>query len=194
MIHWHKVVGFYVAVPLFIIALTGAVFTFPSIGKFVLFDLTGETPFDFDVSAEASDGTRISIDRAISIARSAAPYATPVRVVLPHGSGSPMRVQARRPDETYQNGGTEIYLDPVTGEVLKIIDPITGSIAHRIDHWILHFHLGFWGNAFGPVIGAVIRAMWFLASFAAAFFALSGLWIWARKRSIKQRKREKGYR
>jgi uncharacterized iron-regulated membrane protein len=175
----HKVTGLYATLPLLVILLTGALFSFPEIGSFMLYRAHGDAPPNFGVQArDENQAQRISIDEALARAIAAAPATSPAVIALPHAAREPIRVQLRRRTEPYLRGATYVYLDPASGRELLIIDPDKMSMGARIDNWLFALHAGFWGRYFGEPAALATRFLWLLSCFVLTGLALTGAWTW----------------
>lgn len=182
----HKTIGLYSLPIVAVIALTGAAITFPVIAS-VLIHGTTEPAEDGVVTVTAAASPVVAVDEAIATARRSVPTAVPVRLALPTTPAEPLRVQMRRPREPYLNGGTNVFVDPRTGEVLSIEDPMaTGTPGERVEHWILHLHTGFWGRYWSEGAAHASRLAWLAASLVVAVLAVTGLIGWMGRRRTRR--------
>lgn len=184
--HWrranfdaHRALGFYTVPAVFLIALTGAVFTFHFIARPVIYFLTDSKPADFKVSCQPIPGQApLSLDEAIEAARGILPEAQPMLVIFPRSENDPLRLNSRMAWQPRETGRTYLWLHPQTGQLLHEVSPRTRSTGDAVVSWNRHLHVGAWGRVWGTRWELATKILWLLASLMPVFLAITGLLIW----------------
>lgn len=178
----HVSLGFYLVLPLLVLALTGLVWAFPTYrsGLYALFGAdrgarrtASEAPARGDLAASSPVGEPLRVDypawdRALEeVMVQCGPYReieTGIGrvVVRPSGWGDVRRA------ERYE-------FDPATGEVLRHVPASDRSRRETIDGWIYSLHRGVWGGLFSKIVT-------FLAALAGGTLPLTGYYLWFRRR------------
>lgn len=175
----HRVCGFYLAPVVFIIALTGAVFTFHWIAVPFIYWVTSSTPILHGATVEPVEGaSRISIDQAVQAAGDHVPNSVATGLAMPQGPGEAIRVHRRLPWQPYESGRTYIWVNPYTGKVVHERSPRNRSVGEHITSWNLHLHLGFWGGVWGYGAALTTRILWLIASLMPTLLAVTGIIQW----------------
>jgi len=178
----HRACGFWLLGVLFVIAITGSMFTFAKQYDPLLRWITGSPPavgrsFPAEVEPRPENG-HIDADRAMVAARAAMPEAMVTRIVPPVENSHAWRIQMRLPDEPYVAGRTNVWVNPYSAAIVRVDDPRRQSAADRYWNINLHLHLGFWGGFFGEGWRLVTRMVWLFGSLAALVLAVTGIFIW----------------
>jgi uncharacterized iron-regulated membrane protein len=177
----HRAVGFYTALVLSIIALTGAVFTFYALVEPLVHWVTNSTPPDRHPEVTPSPVTAsISVDEALAISDRHVPTSTPTIVRFPRTATSPFRITRRLPWQPVITGRTYVFINPYTGTVIQEISPRTASTGTQLLFWNYPLHVGVFG-------GIVTRLLWLLVSLAPTLLALTGVLIWWKPRRRHRR-------
>lgn len=100
-------------------------------------------------------------------------------IVVPPNAAAPIRFRFRLPDDPHPNGLTSVWIDPRTADVLAVqrwdaLDP--GARATAV---IFPLHTGELG-------GAALETAVALGGLTLGGLGISGVWLWWRRRSIKQ--------
>ena len=178
---WHRMVGL-IAGALFLLTIpAGAWMIFqadlrPALAKAVPFRLPYK-PAPGPVNLSVTPG------EALAAARARFPDARFVRLTLPAPKSPAYAVRLRQPGETRAwSGVTSVAVDPATGRVLDIYDPLTAPLANRVADAAFSAHNGELGGLAG-------RALIFLSGLALPALWITGVLAWARKRRARARNR-----
>jgi len=177
----HHMLGFWIAIPLAAVSLTGIYLSFPQTAREMMSSIAPMNPhgqrggFAADVAGESE----LTADRALQIALSAAPDASPSALFLPtvqRGGGNrglAWRIQVTRAgsDEI-----ATILVDDHTGRANVAPGPQSGD---RAASWIRWVHEG---SHSGPVWATIV----FLTGVFPTIFAITGVIMWLRKRASRK--------
>ncbi|GGK63321.1 hypothetical protein GCM10011405_09180 [Rufibacter glacialis] len=181
----HNVTGFYVALPLFFIAITGAYFAFPEETQTAVNQLTAtkeRLPEGKKLkSVYAMDAPPLTVAQALAQMDTFYPTLPKRSLAMPKDSVG--TVFFTFVEDATVGAGPElrpmVYLDQYSGQVIFQFDPHTSPLGARIlRNWFIPFH-------FGEIGGYVTRVLWFLLGFLPAFLWVSGFVIWRNKQKKK---------
>jgi uncharacterized iron-regulated membrane protein len=176
----HRALGFYACGLLALIATTGTALVFPDSAKLILSRVSGESVNEGKPKAKAS-GPILSLDEIVSKANQALPGGVVRRIALPGKPTEAVVVRKRLEGESHPNGMNYLYLEPSTGEVLRIDrDPHTG-IAQKGMNLRYPLHIGGWG-------GLVSRILHSVVGLTPLVLYVTGLMIWGRKKLASRRR------
>lgn len=173
----HRVGGLYAAVPLLLIAGTGAGMAFYRPVEWAVYALTSSPhPAKAPTAVPVPTDGRppLGPDEVIARAKEFAPGDL-YRLYPPTAADRPYRVfltPAHDRDTRFEE--VRLVLDPYTGAVLHEDGPRTQSAGGRAMRWLLPLHYGTFG-------GPVTQLLWLFASLAPVLLAGTGLLIWWRK-------------
>ncbi|AGA27398.1 PepSY-associated TM helix domain-containing protein [Singulisphaera acidiphila] len=185
--HWrttnydvHRAFGFYVAPVLFLIALTGCVFTFHTVLHPLIHALTFTTPYPRTATAKPLPGVvAMNLDELITRSGEVMPGTLPTVIAFPSKPGDPIRINRRRPTgEPRDTGRSSVLLHPQTGEFLLEHSYRTRTFGDDVISWNRHMHVGAWGLYFGQIPGLLTKVVWLIVSLSPPALAVSGLLIW----------------
>jgi len=183
----HNTLGFYSSLVVFVIALTGAVFTFPQLFRPLVYALTRSAPLPEMVDAVVSvaGAPRISIDAALAISAAAVPGTRPTFVTLPQGDTEPLRVNRRLPWEPHKTGRNYVLINPYTGAVVQAQRWREYSLGAKTILMNRNVHTGEFG-------GMAAQIVWLLGSLAPTVLAATGLLMWwtTRRRARRGQRRD----
>lgn len=177
----HNMLGFWIAIPLAAVSLTGIYLSFPQTARSMMSSITTMTPqgqrggFGADVAMQ----TELTPDRALRIAQQTEPTGTPATLFLPtvqRGAGNrglSWRIQMTRAasDETIT-----IMVDDRGGRATVTPGPRSGD---RAASWIRWIHEG---SHSGPAWAVIV----FLTGVFPTIFAVTGVIMWLRKRASRK--------
>jgi uncharacterized iron-regulated membrane protein len=169
----HHVVGFWLLVPVVVLALTGTYFTWPAHFRTVIGWFSPVTP----VPVPRSDLTRTvegpaTLEQALSRAREAMPGRHIVRVGLPGQPVQPYTVFVGDHAGTPHRALTRVFVDQHTGALLEVRPPGGyRSVGDAIADWIGPLHTGHFG-------GPIIKTIWAVVGLAPALLFLTGFLMW----------------
>ena len=166
----HRVGGAYVAVPLFLIALTGLNFSLLK-GPYqsAVHFLTGSGPLPKVATSKVSENSPLPFENAVTIARIALPKATPTELHPPGKAGAPVVVRLLQPGAA---GPSVVTVSPTTGEVLLVQDTESMPLGHKLTRtWLYPFHSA-------RLFGRPHQFLWVLIVFTGLLLPLTGLRLW----------------
>lgn len=177
----HKSCGFFGAPVLVVAAISGVYLAFPEYVRPVVHQISELTADPTVVSSKRSDTKPVSLDDVITIAKNIFPLAELKGLGIPLSERDLYVVTLRQPDEIRTSwGGSRVWIDQYTGDVLATRDPKTLTGADIFLEWQFPLHNG---EAFGPIGRIVV----FLVGITPLLLYMTGIKIW-RRRQLKQRK------
>jgi uncharacterized iron-regulated membrane protein len=200
---WHRVLGLTAGVLLVVSSLSGVYLAFPAqvrafAAKVVPFQASyspmamgGDRPMEVlngAIGAMKASHAGMSLgsapigpQRALQISLARFPKAHWVRVFLPTPEQPVISVRLRQPGEIRGwIGTTEIALDPATGYVLDVYDPLHAPFTNRLLDALFSIHNGELGGLAG-------RLLVMLLGFALPVFYVTGVWGWLHRRALARR-------
>jgi uncharacterized iron-regulated membrane protein len=181
----HYLLGFWIALPLALVSLTGIYLSFPQTARSAMSTIAPMNPQTNRsiFAAQFAPDTRLSADAALDAARSAKPDWRPSTLflaTLPPERGertdrnerqaATWRVQLRHPESS---DIATVIVNDRDGTARSLPDPLAGDRAAR---WIRFIHDGSRG-------GIVWQIVVFLTGVFPPIFAVTGLVMWLRRRS-----------
>jgi len=161
---------------LVLIALTGSAMVFHDQAAWLLNRATLSAPSPMVPAAStALPGSWQPLDRLLGTARKAIPDARATWIHLPSGLGRPLTVRLKLPAESHRNGRSFVHLDPATGDILATRPNDEAEAGTRAYNALFPYHTGDAG-------GHPLRAIYAGIGLVPAWLALSGLWVWWRRR------------
>jgi len=173
----HNVLGIFALVLMLVLSITGVFIGFPTFEE-LAFKMTKSDRLvqrRLPQSTIAADGSKITVDQAIGIARAAMPEGTPMAVDLPGTPKSGYMVRMRT-TETEPTAFSWVLVDQYNGNVLgtQKFHSSAGYVAIRYNRSI---HTGdLWG-----LPGHIITS---LTSLALVVLAITGVVIWWKKLAV----------
>lgn len=164
----HRDLGVLMAVPVFVLCLTGGMIVFNDTSKGLL---TGLAPGGIEAGKPPQAGVGdIDWPMALAGAQAAFPHATLRLASWPSAPGAPAVIRMKQPDEWHPNGRTLVYIDPATSKVVGAVDAQAFGPGARLQNALYPIHAASAG-------GRVYELVVFLAGVALA--ALGGLGLWS---------------
>jgi uncharacterized iron-regulated membrane protein len=169
----HHTLGFWISIPLAVVSLTGIYLGFPQQGRDILSTVApmsqrGGGGFNQPLARQTS----LNIDAAAAAAVAAEPGRTPVAIFFPPQQNPAWRIQMR---SAGSDDLSTVMVDDRSGTASKVM-PLSGD---RIALWIRWIHEGSHTNSIWQVLV-------FLSGLFPTIFAVTGMLIWMRKRSIRK--------
>ncbi len=176
--HLHAIVGFWVCLPIAVLALTGAYFAFPNVAKALAHQVLSGAPAPGAPRLEGAVATTSAmpppLEAIVTAARTALPDGTVSMIQFPTQPGAPVTVTVRRAGDPRPRGNNMVYLHPRDGDVLQVVRYDELSAPARVLATIGPLH-------FGLVGGRVIWWAWFVAGIAPAVLFTTGFLVWVNR-------------
>jgi uncharacterized iron-regulated membrane protein len=199
---WHRAGGLVVGVMMTVMAVTGIYLTFPSqvrdiIARILPYQVAyspmamgGAHPMDALKGAMAGmdpmmhhNMAPLGPQQAVTLALDRFPKAVWVRVFLPTPDEPVYSVRLRQPHEWRAwIGTTSVALDPHTGAILDVYDPLHAPLSNRVLDASFAVHNGELGGLFGRLLAVLLGL-----SLPALY--ITGLWAWLNKQRLKSKMR-----
>jgi uncharacterized iron-regulated membrane protein len=176
--HLHSIVGFWMCLPIAVLALTGAYFAFPDATRRAAHGLFGGEPAPsaprLAQTAPLPGDPPLTLDAIAATARGLLPDGTVSMIQFPSQPTAPLTVTVRRTGDPRPRGNNTVYLHPATGAVLQVVRFDQLSAPARALATIGPFH-------FGLVGGPVIWWAWLAAGIAPAVLFVTGFLVWVNR-------------
>lgn|GEM_PF-437621 len=182
----HRFFGFFVAPVLMFMAFSGMYFNVPQwVMPIIQSTMTvtqptrmGSAPMASSSQSAAPDAMSVepqSLSAIVSAAESRFPAAPVTRIQLPRKANDPYELRLHQAVEAGEGGGTRVTVDSLSGQVIKVVNPMQAASGDVFLSWLFPLHSG---EAFG-VLGKVFISIVGLMPLA---FAVTGTVMWLRKR------------
>lgn len=188
MMQWvfdlHRVIGFFSALPLLLLSLTGIFLSYPAVMEAVI----GSSGMQHGETGRTIASTAIpnnhptGLSAAAFVAQGPFPKAKLRRVTTPAGETGIYRINLRQSFEINQRHPyTTVWVDRWSGQIKEVRNPGGFSRSETLATWLWPLHTG-------EALGASGRLTWFVAGQSLFFLYVSGLMRWLyRKGKIKDR-------
>jgi uncharacterized iron-regulated membrane protein len=123
-----------------------------------------------------------TLDQLVSTGDAALPGGTIGSIVLPAKQTSPVRLRKKMAGDPHPTGLSSIWLDPRSGQVLRVDRWNMLAPGERTTSWLYPLHSGQLAGAIGVVITAG-------GGLSLLGFGVSGSWLWWLRRTAKRPKR-----
>ncbi|WP_375417528.1 PepSY-associated TM helix domain-containing protein [uncultured Hymenobacter sp.] len=174
---WHTVLGFYSALFLLIMALTGVGMSFDWVGAGIN-KLTSSPPKRPEPplsAAPAPGAAALPLAAALAAARRQAPAAEYYNLQLPKEPTGSIRVATLRPGRSLENATDEVYLDQYSGRVLSQQTYEQRPLGQRIRGLFKPVHTG-------AVGGWPTKLLALAVGLLGATFPITGTLLWLNRR------------
>ena len=180
----HHALGAWLLVPVLVLSLTGAYFTWPQITRDLISRISPVTRAAAPRSRAARDGSPVvSLDAVIARVQQANPAHTALRVDLPGGATSPYLLVSSAHPHAGPRQSTMTFVDRYSGETLEVRH---GSQARTwgdtVVAWLPPLHSGHFG-------GPVVHAIWAVLGLAPAVLFCTGFLMWWNRVVVPRRRR-----
>jgi uncharacterized iron-regulated membrane protein len=186
----HSAVGFYAALCLFLVAMTGAYFRFQEPFVRAVEWMTGtkserSAPEMRVPSRQAGEpgGGPMALSRAVEAALAEFPDGSLSAIYLPMKPGDVLRVRIKREADGMEYGANEVSFHPATGEVLRVSRYAERTAADEVLRWFGMIHFGTFG-------GLATRILWVLLGIVPGVLAISGFLMWWNRVVVKRLARQ----
>ncbi|MBR7619396.1 PepSY domain-containing protein [Phenylobacterium sp. 20VBR1] len=164
----HRDLGILMAIPVFVLCLTGGMIIFNDASKALLVRLA---PGGVEAPKPPRAGQgNIDWPVALAAAQAAFPQATLRLASWPAKPGAPAAIRLKQPNEWHPNGRTLVYIDPATSTVIGTADAQAYGPGVRFQNAVYPIHAA-------SVGGRLYELLVFLGGVALA--ALGGLGLWS---------------
>jgi uncharacterized iron-regulated membrane protein len=153
----HRNLGVVMALPLIVMALTGAGMIFPDAAKaLMLAGRTSSPPLEMATTAEHGETDWLAL---FQTAQAEFPDATIRGVTMASGQGGAVRIRMRQPAEWQPNGRTYISADPANAAVLSVTDALSATPGAQAFNAFYPIHSGRLGEGYGARIYDFLLAL-----------------------------------
>ena len=169
----HGMAGIWSLALLLATASTGVVLAFPLTMRGAL----GLTAADPRRPSQQVAAPAVDVDRAIGLARGAAPGLRVRAVLLPASDADPVRILLVPPDVDGAVVTVAVAVDAAASRVLSVQDPRAMPAAELALRWVHDLH-------FGQALGPLWRALTIATGLVLPMFAITGgaMWLYRRQR------------
>ena len=168
MYQLHTVIGVFSIVPLILIAFSGMAFHWKDQTKQIVNWLSPGEIESRPVAPKSIVKQHINLDFAYEQGQKVLSSGDIYRIYLPTEADSPLALRIKMPKETYAYSW--VWVDIYTGEILKVYDAQTASMATQVWHFKYKFHIG-------DFIGLPVRILWLFISLLPLLFVITGAYI-----------------
>jgi uncharacterized iron-regulated membrane protein len=179
----HNALGIWLLVPVLVLSVTGAYFTWPQVYRDVVSRVSPVTRRQAPRSTvPVTPGPSVTLDTVIARARQANPAQPAIRVDLPGTPTSPYVVVATRAPEDGARASTTTFVDRYSGAVLEVRrggQPATWGDA--VIAWLAPLHTGHFG-------GPVVHVVWAVLGLAPTVLFVTGLLMWWNRVIVPRRR------
>lgn len=168
----HIIIGLMSAVPLAVIALTGAYWGFPRVYQSAFEAITqSQAVPDRPLIERNATGSNVSLDQIVRSARDYYPEGEPTMIFFPKSETAPFSVRMKHPHDYSRTGSNHVYIHPQTGDVVAANLWETKPAAEKLVRSMYFIHFGeFWGHC--------SRILWMITGFLVPVLYFSGLYLW----------------
>ena len=171
----HKTVGFYTAIVIFSVALSGVYFNLPMIFRPVVNYFSPLDGMIAPVKSETFAGNPIKPEDVLTIAQQQFPGISVQRIFLPATNDATYQISGRQDNEIRHKGSTMLWIDQYSGKVLKVKDPNKFTAGNAFINLQLPLHNG-------EILGEVGRVLVVIVGFAPLILMITGVIHWLKKK------------
>ncbi len=171
----HKTVGFYTAIVIFSVALSGVYFNLPMIFRPVVNYFSPLDGMIAPVKSETFAGNPIKPEDVLTIAQQQFPGISVQRIFLPATNDATYQISGRQDNEIRHKGSTMLWIDQYSGKVLKVKDPNKFTAGNTFINLQLPLHNG-------EILGEIGRVLVVIVGFAPLVLMLTGVIHWLKKK------------
>jgi uncharacterized iron-regulated membrane protein len=171
----HKLVGIVTGIFLFLTFFTGLCWNFYEIADPLIYAVTfSPTPVE-PVSNPVVGRSPLSLTTQLETAQAILPNATLERVYFPQKPEESLRFRFKLPQEKGDYGNSNVYLDPYSGQVLRVDNALHLSLGDRVLNAFTPLHYGTFG-------GLPTRIIYVFVGFAPLILFITGFVMWKYRR------------
>ena len=171
----HKTVGFYTAIVIFSVALSGVYFNLPMIFRPVVNYFSPLDGMIAPVKSETVAGNPIKPEDVLTIAQQQFPGISVQRIFLPATNDATYQISGRQDNEIRHKGSTMLWIDQYSGKVLKVKDPNKFTAGNTFINLQLPLHNG-------EILGEIGRVLVVIVGFAPLVLMITGVIHWLKKK------------
>jgi len=146
----HNLAGFVASILLFIVAISGAYYSFPATYRQVAAAMT-RGPAQLP-AIRVNAGAARPLDALVRAARAALPGAEPTMVNFPVKPGATVSVRLQLPSDMHRIGYNYVLLDPATARVVRVERFSDLPLGVRAMRFMTPLHYGTFGGTFTRVL------------------------------------------
>ena len=178
----HKILGFFALVPLAVLAISGAYYSFPEAYRKIAAQLTGTISYFEPPSSHPTGGLAAPLDKVLAAAFQTIPDAELTILTFPAGRNGAFTVRKKLPRDWSRLGNQYLYIDQYSGDVLRVdlLDRL--PVGARLVNAMAPLHYGSFG-------GHWTRILWILMGPVPGVLAVSGFLMWW-NRTVSKRLRK----
>jgi uncharacterized iron-regulated membrane protein len=146
--------------------------------------LAGATPLQAPKTSPpgaAASAPAPTLDQLVGAGDLALPGGSINSIALPAKPTAPVRLRKKLADDPHPNGLSSIWMNPRTGQVLRVDRWNTLAPGERTTSWLYPLHSGQLGGALSVIVAAV-------AGLSLLGFGVSGSWLWWLRRNARRPK------
>jgi uncharacterized iron-regulated membrane protein len=177
----HSAIGFFTTIFIVVISATGAYYAWPAETKDLvawfspLRQKTAEPHL-----AKRPEGKDLPLTQLLQTAREMVPGAWVSTVMLPHQPGQPVKVTLLSGAAREYEYSNYVYLDPWTGNVLRVDSVDDRSAGDAVLAWISPLHYGTFGG------GVPVYILWMILGLSPVVLGVSGILMWWNRVAVKK--------
>lgn len=177
----HRVIGVFSVLLLCLVSATGAALIFDDAAIALISTITRDKAKSGKPKSKVVEGaSTISLDQAVSTARSTFPDAQVTRITPALKKDAPIAIRLRFPTEMHQNGTSNVYIDRYSGKVLQADSALEAGPTARAVALRYPLHTGRWAGLFSRILQVLLGLV-------PAILYFSGLYVWWAKARKKRR-------
>lgn len=176
----HKTGGFYTAIILFVVSLSGFYFNFPFLFKPAVNFFSPVSEMPRNVKSIATAAAPVLPEQVLQQVAKRFPQAQIQRLFLPENPKGSFMVAVRQASEIRHKGGTMVWVDQYNGNILNVRNPNQFSAGDSFINLQLPLHNG-------EILGTPGRILYIIAGFAPLLLMVTGIIHWLKKRQAKRR-------
>lgn len=168
----HKLAGFYSAILLVVVALTGAYFPFADeYHRFIAWVTQGPSQLNAPRVKPLEGQPNVPLDQVLAVAVAAIPGGVPTLFRPAAKPGEVHTLHHRLPGDWRTQGDNAVYIHPQTAEIVRIT-------YHRDLPFGVRLQRDMFGLHFGTFAGHYSRVLWVLLGIVPALLFVTGLLMW----------------
>lgn len=173
----HNISGVLLGLLIAVSIASGAYMAWPPLRTFVT-TAVGESPVAPPKLAAREGARALPLDPLVDQAKALFPGGMVGYIQVPAAPSQPLRVRLKLPDDPHPNGLTSVWLDPASGDVLKVVRWSELDPGNRLVSTIYPLHTGALG---GPLHELLVG----LTGLALTTLGAAGLLLWWKRRDLR---------